>query len=304
MSPRKVPMVYNNVEKAESLIGDFANHSHYTRQFEDDDVEIILSTYHPKLGQEMEERMIGRLFPGALSREAIAKAYGHIKTINTPVTNRFNVAGKGSALPRICKNGTVSDTTEVPKSVQEITGFSDVIGYLEATPRCPKPRLSGWTKRHCGARKALEPILREIDDLFHKAYPTEHHWQATSWEEHGGVDNFYGNLSDESAFSSCYGNVDVRSAYHRDGSNTSGSLSALFTMGKYEGGGLVLPQFRVCFNLQPGDLLLFRGDDVHGVLPFKGTRLSGVFFSATHYSEMLWDETLLPDADPNEKPDV
>jgi hypothetical protein len=165
MSARKVPLAYNNVDKAESLIGDFANHSHYTRPFEDD-CEVILTAYHPKLGQDMEERLIGRLFSGALSREAIAKAYGHIKTIDTPVTNRFAVAGKGSSLPRICKNGTISDTHEVPKAVQDITGFSDVIGYLEATPRCPHGRLSGWTKRHKNARRALEPILREIDDIF------------------------------------------------------------------------------------------------------------------------------------------
>jgi len=302
MAGRKVTIMSNYVEKAKELIGSFANHSHYTRTFEDD-VEVVLTETHPNSGSDLwEVRLIGRLIPGALSTEAVQSAHAHIRTITTPVTNRFAVAGKGSAVPRICKDGTVSATTEVPKSVQAITGYSDVIGYLAPTPRCRRGRLSGWTRTHRKARAALEPILREIDDVFAREYRNEHDYQATGWTGNG-VYNFYGGMDDETAFSSCYGNANVRSAYHRDGHNLNGSLSAVFTMGEYEGGGLVLPQYGVSFNLQPCDLLLFYGDDVHGVTPFTGQRYSGVFFSAAQYQD-FWQEVGLPTPDPNDPVDL
>jgi hypothetical protein len=274
MSVRKLYVTYNNEGKAKSLIGDFANHSHYSRTVEDD-CEVILCEPSDVDDHGQEIRLIGRTFSGEISREATAKAYAHIKTVDTPVTNRFNVAGKGSALPRKRQDGSYGDTTEVPKAVQEIMGFSDVVGYLPPDIRTPYGRLSGWTRRHRGARKALEPALREVDDLFYKAYPSEHRYQATWWPENG-VYNFYGGMSDETAFAACYVNNEVRSAYHRDGRNAD--FSALFTMGKYEGGGIVLPQFGLRFNLQPGGLLLLNGNDVHGVLPYTGTRCSAVFF--------------------------
>jgi len=97
--------------------------------------------------------------------------------------------------------------------------------------------------------------------------------------------NFYGSGGDTTAFTACYLNNEVRSAYHTDGRNAE--FSALFPMGKYEGGGLVLPQFGVCFNIQPGGLLLFNGSDVHGVLPYTGTRCSGVFFAPDSEDDVL-----------------
>ncbi len=301
MPPRKVNILYDSEKKAKELVGSFANHSHYTRPFEDD-VEVMLAEQSPLYSEPKEVRLIGRLMPGALSPKAIESAHKHIKTITTPVSNRFNVAGSGSALPRICKDGSVSDTTEVPKSVQAITGYSDVIGYLAPNPRCRRGRLSGWTRKHRNARPALEPILREIDDLFAQEYLDLQRYQAEGWVGNG-VYNFYGGMDNETAFSSCYGNSGVRSAYHRDGHNLNESLSAVFTMGEYEGGGLVLPQYGVCFNLQPGDLLLFYGDDVHGVTPFTGHRCSGVFFSAAQYQD-FWQEVDLPTPDPSDPPDL
>jgi hypothetical protein len=41
-----------------------------------------------------------------------------------------------------------------------------------------------------------------------------------------------------------------------------------------------LPRWRIAFALQPGDLLLFDPQQLHGNLPFKGRRLSAAFFCA------------------------
>jgi hypothetical protein len=289
MAP-KVIITTDREAEAKALQGMYANHSHYTRAFEDD-VEVVTP----------EGRLIGRLFPGELSDKALELAYDHIKTIKTPITMRGSVVGKNSLMPRINKDGSVSEINEVPKSVRDLCGYSDTVGYLGPSALFPKGRLTGYTKSHKKARPALTPALREIDKIFFEEYAAAHSWQAEGFPE-SGVFNWYDQAGDQTAFSSCYGNNMVRSAYHPDASNLGGSLSALFTMGDYEGGGLVIPRYGVCFNLQPGDLLLFHGDDIHGVLPFKRERHSGVFFSAARWTD-FWEEVALPKPDPQDDAD-
>lgn len=293
MPARKFYTIMDRQEIARDLQGSLAERSHYTDAFEDD-VEVIsceVSEYLPNnIGPEI--RRVARLIPGALSDKALELAYDHIKTIKSPIAMRGRVIHKGSMMPRIDKDGNVSDMKEIPPRVREIVGYSDTIGYLGPSQLNPEGRLTSYTRSHKKARPALTPVLREIDKILFEEYPEEHAWQAEAFVGQG-VYNWYDQLGDETAFSSCYANVRVRSAYHPDAANLGGSLSALFTMGEYEGGGLVIPRYGVCFRLQPGDLLFFRGDDIHGVLPFKGERLSGVFFSAAQWTD-FWEEVELP----------
>jgi hypothetical protein len=284
MSARKVVIVTDREMEAKMLEHTYANHSHYTHAFEDD-VEVVTP----------EGRLIGRLFPGVLSDKALGYAYAHINTIKTRITSRGSVVGKNSMMPRINPNGSLSEVNEVPRVVSNLCGYSDTIGYLGPSRLFPMGRLSSYTKAHQKARPELTPVLRQIDDIVFHEYPAAHAWQAEGFPGND-VYNWYDQVGDQTGFSSCYGNVNVRSAYHRDAHNLGGSLSALFTMGNYEGGGLVIPRFGVCFELQPADLLLFHGDDIHGVLPFKGNRCSGVFFSAAKYDD-LWQEVELIDTD-------
>jgi hypothetical protein len=308
---RKVYIAMDREEKAKALQGAFANLSHYTRSFEDDvevvSTEVKTSDGHGNYTDQWarhgaEGRLIGRLFSGVLSDKALKQAFDLIKTIKTPITQRGRVVAKNSMMPRINKDGSVSDMNEVPKSVRDLVGYSDTIGYLGPSQLNPQGRLTSYTKTHKKARPALTPVLREIDKIFYEEYPAVHAWEAEGFPGND-VYNWYDGMDDQTAFSSYYANVNVRSAYHPDASNLGGSLSALFTMGEYEGGGLVIPRFGVCFNLQPGDLLLFHGDDIHGVLPFKGERHSGVFFSAASWCD-FWEEVELPTPDPKDKVDL
>jgi hypothetical protein len=279
---RKVIVTTDQPEVARKLQGTYAKHTHYDREHRfSDDVEVVTG----------EGRLIGRLFSGKLSDSALDRAYEIIHAIKTPLTRRGRVVGKGAMMPRLNKDGTVSNMIEIPKRVQKLVGCADTIGWLGVSKEYPHGRISSYTKSHPKARPALTPVLREIDKLFYEEYPAAHAWQAEGYGDN--VANWYGNFGHDTAFGSCYGNNEVRSAYHRDAANLGGSLSALFTMGDYEGGGLVLPRFRVAFDVYPGDLLLFHGDDIHGVLPYKGHRCSGVFFSAAHWGD-FWEDVELP----------
>jgi hypothetical protein len=119
MSARKVVIVADREMEAKILENTYANHSHYTHAFEDD-VEIVTP----------EGRLIGRLFPGVLSDEAVEYAYAQIRTIKTRITSRGSVVGKNSMMPRLNSDGSLSEVDEVPRAVSALCGYSDTIGYL------------------------------------------------------------------------------------------------------------------------------------------------------------------------------
>jgi hypothetical protein len=141
MAMRKVCVTTNRVELAKSLEGDFAHPSHVIHPFEDEDVEV-------SFWDGYRETIIARLIPACLSEKSHSRAVKEMWKVNTPITNRGTVAGKGSMMERILKDGTISATKEIPKSIRDILGFGDVVGYLAATPRTRRNRLTGYTMRH------------------------------------------------------------------------------------------------------------------------------------------------------------
>lgn len=278
---RKVRVTTDRIELAKSLEGDFARPSHVIHPpFEGEDVEV-------SLWDGYRETFITRLIPACLSEKNHSRAAKEMWKVDTPITNRGAMAGRGSMMERILKDGSISATREIPPAVRDFIGRGDVIGYLAATPRTPRNRLSGYTMRHPEALAAVLPLADEIQDIFHREYPIEAAAQEDFFER-DGYDHF-----DGTSFSSLNVNVDLRSPNHRDASNQPGSWSALFTDGDYTGGGLVLVRYGVCLNVKPRDLVFFRGgEDLHGVTPFTGRRVSGVFFASRNGFTEFWDEAI------------
>ena len=75
------------------------------------------------------------------------------------------------------------------------------------------------------------------------------------------------------AFVNAYVARSFRTAYHRDG-NLSGAKTAITPLGNFSGGALVLLRWRVAIPYQPGDIVIFNAEDLHGNLPFEGKRIS------------------------------
>jgi hypothetical protein len=84
----------------------------------------------------------------------------------------------------------------------------------------------------------------------------------------------------KTAFTTVYVIRNHRCAYHRDRGNLHGVMSCLMPMGKFTGGELALPRWRVAIAFKAGDLLLFDPQQVHGNLPFEGERLSAALYCA------------------------
>jgi hypothetical protein len=84
----------------------------------------------------------------------------------------------------------------------------------------------------------------------------------------------------DTVFTTIYIAKNFRTAYHRDTGNMRGVMSALMAMGRFTGGELILPRWRIAIAIMPGDLLLFDPQQLHGNLPFEGERLSAIFYCA------------------------
>lgn len=89
----------------------------------------------------------------------------------------------------------------------------------------------------------------------------------------------------KTTFTTIYLAKNFRTAYHRDTGNLLGVFTALMPMGKFAGGELVLPRWRVAIAFKPGDLLLFDPQQLHGNLPFEGERLSAAFYCERRIAE-------------------
>jgi hypothetical protein len=79
-------------------------------------------------------------------------------------------------------------------------------------------------------------------------------------------------------FSSGYLIRSHRCGYHYDLANLRDVMSAIFPLGIFKRGALILPQWRLRINYVPGDVLFFYPQRLHGNLPFVGERMSAILY--------------------------
>ena len=254
--------------EARSMIGEFPNYSHYIHKIEED------AWVFTRQG------LFARFMPEALSPEAIRLARPVMQAVKTRVTNRGNAAAKGSMMPRIKKNGLLSATNEIPPEVNRLLGFSDQLGYLDAKKGSKKRgthfcRRTGLTRRHPGYLEGIMPAVRRCDQLFCEELPEQYAAQVAEIKSAG-------TFRISPAFSTANLNRDWQTTYHKDKYDLRDGWIALFALGDYKGGDLVVPRYRLRFNLRPGDVLFFKPHEVHGNLPFSGERLTAVLFGREH----------------------
>jgi hypothetical protein len=201
-------------------------------------------------------------------------AYQLWRTVNELPSNRGTAVGT-SLLPRIRGDGTLGQRRVVPKSVVSILkaqgARQGTLGYFDATADqpCHKTPLSNDQPE---MRDGNRPLIELVDALYKRHMPALY---ARQWAEVAKVPRW---RLWNTAFSTIYIAKNFRTAYHADSGNLPGVFSALMPMGRFGGGELVLPRWRIAFALKPGDLLLFDPQQLHGNLPFRGERLSAIFY--------------------------
>lgn len=245
------------------LEGEFPHCSHVSQSL-GEDMEVIAQDGTPVAV------LLCKAIPSALHR----LAYELWNTVDELPSNRATAVGSRS-LPRLKRDGTVADRRAVPGEVLEILKERGTaqgsLGYLDATPdqACHRTPL---TRRNPEMLDGNDRLIKLVDDLYKRYLPSFYAKQKAEVEKAPRW-RFWNTV-----FTTIYLAKNFRTAYHRDGGNLLGVMSALMPMGKFTGGELVLPRWRIAIAFKPGDLLLFDPQQLHGNLPFEGERLSAAFY--------------------------
>jgi hypothetical protein len=125
------------------------------------------------------------------------------------------------------------------------------------------------------------PLIELVDRLYAKYVPSDYAIQRAAVERNPPSRLWL------TAFSNVYILKQWATAYHKDDNNLPGVLTAITPFGTFSGGDLILPRWQIRIPYQPGDLVLFDPQQVHGVLPFKGERLSAAFYAGRHVADEL-----------------
>jgi len=172
---------------------------------------------------------------------------------------------------RIIKETFVSDTSYANQVNSGLAGFFD------RYPRIPYGRATSYTEKHFETYEKCYPFMRKLANKFSELLPRRFAYQNARAAE---LDPRFRVAGEDTPFTTITVNKNFRTAAHRDAGDLHEGFSNLTVVAKekdWEGGYLVLPEFRVAINIRPGDLLLINNHGgIHGnteLLPPKGKTL-------------------------------
>ena len=158
---------------------------------------------------------------------------------------------------------------------------SGIAGWFDRYPRIPYGRATSYTRNHFDKFKMAFPFLQTLNKGFKELVPWRWGNQKAAANK---IDQRY--LVPDTVFTTITVNKTFRTACHRDAGDFTEGLSNLLVLsnnGKYTGGYLVFPEYRIAVNVRPGDLLLVNNHEIiHGNTPIEtyddGERISLVCY--------------------------
>lgn len=141
--------------------------------------------------------------------------------------------------------------------------FSGIAGYFDRYPRIPYGRPTSFTANNYEKFEMGFPFLQSLSEGFKQLLPIR-------WEEQNKackkLDEKF--VVPGTVFTTITVNKTFRTAAHRDAGDLNAGFSNLTVVsnnGKYTGGYLVFPEYKVAVNIRPGDLLLVNNHEgIHG----------------------------------------
>lgn len=191
-------------------------------------------------------------------------------------SNRASFVGRGWQMNRIRKDGTLSERRGVPRSILKSLGRTGFLGYFDYRDKetgkvsC---RQTSWTLDDFTAFEGAIPLMRHVGEVFRQACPEGY---AAQMVEVAKIKAAYriGALP----WSTSTVNINSRASVHTDVGDLKHGTAALTADGDFQGSGLVLPRYRLFFDIRPGDILFFNPHEAHGNPPLMGERLSVVYY--------------------------
>lgn len=157
------------------------------------------------------------------------------------------------------KKEYISDTTYANQVLSGIAGFYD------RYPRIPYGRATSYTEHNYETYQKCYPFMEKLAEEFKKYLPRRYSVQSKCADK---LDRRFRVAGEKTPFTTITVNKNFRTAAHRDAGDLHEGFSNLTVVAKdkhWEGGYLVLPEFRVAVNIRPGDLLLINNHGgIHG----------------------------------------
>jgi hypothetical protein len=143
--------------------------------------------------------------------------------------------------------------------------LSGLAGFFDRYPRIPYGRATSYTEHNMEMYEKCYPFMRQLASKFAELLPRRHGVQVGCANK---IDPRFRVAGEDTPFTTITVNKNFRTAAHRDAGDLHEGFSNLTVVAKdkqWDGGYLVLPEFRVAINIRPGDLLLINNHGgIHG----------------------------------------
>lgn len=144
--------------------------------------------------------------------------------------------------------------------------LSGIAGWFDRYPRIPYGRATSYTANNPAKFAMAYPFLQHLAKGFKELLPWRYENQMKAARK---LDSRF--LVPGTPFTTITVNNTFRTAAHYDAGDLNSGLSNLLTLsndGRYSGGYLIAPEYRVAVNPRPGDMLLINNHEVmHGNTP-------------------------------------
>jgi hypothetical protein len=187
--------------------------------------------------------------PGALV-ETVDEHYPTLTKIRGVTDNR----GLASGTERVITGPAATRTRSMPV-------MSSILGAADPAGRFPYCRLTVFTAKEVEKWEGLQPLFKRISELFEEHVPGRFANQAL-WARRTHPDW----VIPGTPFTTITVNNSYSTGVHTDKGDLDPGFSTLAVLrrGRYTGGHLVFPEYRVGVEMQHGDLLLMDAHDWHG----------------------------------------
>lgn len=253
-------------KKAEEFLG-----KHPTEK----DYDIVLDNNESVAVYRPNGEVLIKLIRRSIPKDIATTAFDILYQAPLQSRNRGMSTQKGEQKNIVNPNGTRSKTNQLEKPVN-----SGIIGYYDRYTRTPYCRSCSWNRNNPQKWKQLLPFISHVDNVFRKYYPERYAVQKYI-AEHSHPEWIIGNT----AFSTVTINKNYQTACHYDAGDLKEGYGVLACLrgGKYDGGLLVIPRYRVALNLKSRDIVLFDVHEVHGNTQIIKKQLNAVRMTCVFY---------------------
>tara|TARA_Y100000593_G_scaffold17150_1_gene34293 strand:+ start:24 stop:908 length:885 start_codon:yes stop_codon:yes gene_type:complete len=242
-------------KESSKFLGLFAEKEHYDLLLDEDVIVTDKDTGNT----------ICLLKKNAVPNSVCKKSYPSARQACSETDNRGTATAKGSRHNVIKKDGVRSNTTRTKYNIS-----SSICGYFDRYPRIPYCRMTAFTEYNFEAWADIARLVILTSDVFKKYLPNDYRFMRQAYKK--VCKDF---RIPDSVFTTTTVNRNWRTAYHRDKKNLTDGFASMLVlgMGEYQGGYLVLPEYRVALNVYSTDVIVMNNTTlIHGNSEIIGKR--------------------------------